>query len=88
MPLNNTNPKLGSLLDVFAAIPEDRSTDKIVFGSTDVKVDGNSHVQHGCDHEGHLDHHRNDSSRTRTARPRANSPTPNFIFTTARSGNV
>jgi len=45
MPITNTNPKLEHLLDLFATIPEDHSTDTKVFGSTHVQVDGNSHVQ-------------------------------------------
>lgn len=45
MPLKNSNPKLRRLLDVFGSIPEDRSTDTPFFGSTDVRIDFNSHVQ-------------------------------------------
>jgi hypothetical protein len=54
MLLNNPNPKLESLLDVFAAIPD--LADKTVFGSIDVKVHATSHVQ-GFQMRGIVDRH-------------------------------
>ncbi|HEV8397740.1 MAG TPA: hypothetical protein VGQ37_25835 [Vicinamibacterales bacterium] len=45
MPLANTNPKLKNLSKAFASIPNRYSTDTTVFGSTNVKLDFNSHVQ-------------------------------------------